>query len=1168
MKMLFCRAALILGAFACRAEACGQVGFDAAVPVWPKGFERTMNANFRFVSEFPAEESGRAVIRVTGANFFRLRLNGRYVGYGPARGPKGWFRVDEWPCELAAGTNRLEIEATAYNCSTYYTTMHPGFLQAEVVGARGRILSATGRGDDFTATDTERVTRVPRYSYQRGFSEVYRLGGVARPVRPLAVQPTVKLLPRRASYPAFALNENLRVLARGAMEPTAAVPKLQEFLAPAERRPDRIWYLKDEFEASVVPDVTGRVFVATSEAPAGFPVALSGTGAVQMDAGLNDCGFFGAAIEVRRPGRLVLAFDEVLTDGRVDPWRLDCCNAIEWIFERPGVYEIESLEPVVWRYANLFVAGGAELTVNRAYVRTYKNPDTGRATFRCSDPALERIFAAAKETFAQNAVDGFTDCPSRERAGWLCDSFFLGRVSQLLTGGVELERLFLENYSLPSGFDNLPAGMVPMCYPADHLNGEFIPNWAMWLVLEADEFLRRSGDRAFVDALRPTLEGVIAYLGNFENEEGILEQLRSWVFVEWSAANRLVQDVNYPSSMLWAETLDAMDRLYGRPDLAAKARKTRAAVRRRSWTGTWFCDNARYEPDDSVRLTGHCTETCQYYAFFFGTATRELYPELWKTLVGELGPRRLASDHSTPKTHKDLWPSNAFIGNYLRLECLSRAGLVQQLLDESKDYFLYMAERTGTLWEHNRTNASCNHGFASHVAVVLYRDVLGVREIDARNRRVRVEPPADINLDWCEGTIPVGKEKSVFVRWERGKKPVVRWMDGPRQQVVVRERTGEAIQHAIDQVSSSGGGRVVLTTGVYNSRSLQLKDGVELHLEKGAVLKGSSNGEDYSDLPDQRHRAGFIQAFGVRDVAVTGEGTVEIDGMAFFDTSKADLWEGFFHPWQGPRPEMVQFHRCKNVRLEGVTFLNSPLWTIHFRLCENVTMDGVTVRNDLRFINADGVDFDGCRHVVLRNSTFSTSDDCVVLRAVPEVGMDEVVTEDVLVENCDLESACQTIRIGCPSDGVIRNAVFRNLRGKGRNGIVFDNPTWYLSEKDDGRLLVENVRFDGYVGAFNECAIKMNVGSGVDIRGIRDVSYRNFDVKTTKPLVFVGNTRSPLERIVRENFRLNGELLADGAFAADCSDDAPLKRAEIQRISIARPRPGVTRQLANPARSY
>jgi alpha-L-rhamnosidase len=131
------------------------------------------------------------------------------------------------------------------------------------------------------------------------------------------------------------------------------------------------------------------------------------------------------------------------------------------------------------------------------------------------------------------------------------------------------------------------------------------------------------------------------------------------------------------------------------PELAAEAKKVRETVRRQSWTGRWFCDNAVRQPDGSLRLSGKCTETCQYYAFMFGTATPQLYPDLWRTLLEDFGPKR----HETKK-HPEIYFSNAFIGNYLRLELLSRARLDRQLLDETKGYFSYMAERTGTLWEH------------------------------------------------------------------------------------------------------------------------------------------------------------------------------------------------------------------------------------------------------------------------------------------------------------------------------------------------------------------------------------------------------------------------------------------------------------------------------------
>lgn len=56
----------------------------------------------------------------------------------------------------------------------------------------------------------------------------------------------------------------------------------------------------------------------------------------------------------------------------------------------------------------------------------------------------------------------------------------------------------------------------------------------------------------------------------------------------------------------------------------------------------------------------------------------------------------------------------------MRLELLRENGYYSQLLKEIKGYFLYMAELTGTLWEHKNTFASCNHGFASYVAALIY----------------------------------------------------------------------------------------------------------------------------------------------------------------------------------------------------------------------------------------------------------------------------------------------------------------------------------------------------------------------------------------------------------------------------------------------------------------
>jgi len=322
-----------------------------------------------------------------------------------------------------------------------------------------------------------------------------------------------------------------------------------------------------------------------------------------------------------------------------------------------------------------------------------------------------------------------------------------------------IERDFLENFLLPDCFSNIPDGMIPMCYPADHPNGVFIPNWALWFVLELEEYVGRSGDRDLAEALRPRVLKLLEYLRRFENSDGLLERLKGWVFIEWSKANEFVQDVNYPTNMLYAAALEAAGRMYGLPELTRRADMLRQVIRQQSFDGTFFVDNAMRE-GGSLRPTGNRTEICQYYAFFFGICSPETHPDLWQRLLDEFGPRRQATG-AYPEVH----PANAFMGNYLRMELLSRYGHCRQLLEESVDYLLYMAERTGTLCENIGPTASCNHGFASHVVHVLYRDILGLYRVDKPNCVVHVRL-ADLPLHWCSGRMPLGKD-AVSLQWRR-----------------------------------------------------------------------------------------------------------------------------------------------------------------------------------------------------------------------------------------------------------------------------------------------------------------------------------------------------------------------------------------------------------------
>ena len=378
----------------------------------------------------------------------------------------------------------------------------------------------------------------------------------------------------------------------------------------------------------------------------------------------------------------------------------------------------------------------------------------------------------------------------------------------------------------------------------------------------------------------------------------------------------------------------------------------------------------------------------------------------------------------------------------------------------------------------------------------------------------------------------------------------------------VSEFTGEAVQRAIDTLAEKGGGKVVVPAGKYPFTSLRLRSGIELHLEKGAVLSGPTDPKKCAKFPKEKGITlanmglGLIQAWNEKDISITGEGAIDANGAAYFDTSAATQWGRFFHPYAGGRPEMLQLCRCKNVVLRGVSFLNSPSWTMRVRFCENLDFDDIKVLNDLRFINADGIDFDACRHVRLRRSKFLTGDDSIVLRAIPEPESDEPsILEDMLVEDCDLESACQTIRVGLSSDDTVRNVTFRNIRAKGNNGIFFEYPSRYLAATDEGYMNVHDIAFEGFAGEFRGSAIWVLVESGIKLRGVRDILFKDLDVKSAKPLFFKGNVFTKPERLKRINFRLDGKLLPDGEFAVDCTDNRPLKRAKKGPEYVKRTKP-------------
>lgn len=699
--------------------------FEQATPVWMEGAENEKNCTIGLYAA--AVLTRAAELRIATSGVYRVFVNGAFYTHGPVRCAHGHYRVDSIPLPTTDKIVHIAIEVTNYAVNSFCYLQDRGFIQAEIV-VNGQVTAATGRDGFAYFRLNSRVQKVQRYSYQRPFVDAWRLCPAYADWRTGKVCPT--------AVPAeMMMTEERQLVRRGLPLYTftdayashrVATGKLMDGVIPASYRKDRSlcrlydpnsgslegfceeeleWHLSDR-----VQEWQNIIYTPTGDAVTDITLTDGEWTLLALEG--EKTGFITAQLRCETDTSLWLLFDEVLTeDGDVDPLRMDCCNILRLELEA-GQYAFISTEPYGFRYIKPVCMQG-QVTITRLGVKELVCPQPITAHYTGTDPVLRRIYDAAVETFKQNSADLFMDCPTRERAGWLCDSYFSARTEQRLTGGNAVERNFLENYLLPERFPHLPEGMLPMCYPADHSDGNFIPNWAMWFVLELEDRLHRVGDREFIHQFRPRVYRLLDWFKQYENSDELLEKLPGWVFVEWSKANDFVQDINFPSNMLYARMLEAVDTLYNDPALTAKAQRIKQIIRDRSYNGEFFTDNEIYGEDGLPHPTGECTETCQYYAFFTGVATPQTHEVLWERLVTDFGPERGADPY--PHIH----PANAFIGNYLRLMLLAQEGYRTQLLQEIKGYFGYMADRTGTLWEHIGPTASCNHGFASYVACLL-----------------------------------------------------------------------------------------------------------------------------------------------------------------------------------------------------------------------------------------------------------------------------------------------------------------------------------------------------------------------------------------------------------------------------------------------------------------
>jgi hypothetical protein len=323
---------------------------------------------------------------------------------------------------------------------------------------------------------------------------------------------------------------------------------------------------------------------------------------------------------------------------------------------------------------------------------------------------------------------------------------------------------------------------------------------------------------------------------------------------------------------------------------------------------------------------------------------------------------------------------------------------------------------------------------------------------------------------------------------------------------------------------------------------ITLRSHVTLHLEQGAVLHGSPNLQDYTPRRWGHHKDitpwHFIYAELAENVAITGEGAIDGNGPAFWEQDRPTEW----HFWR-EKPHrvspMVEFTRCKHVRVEGVTVRNSAGWTLHLHDCDDSSIRGVTIRNTLFGPNADGIDATGCHRLIISDCNISTGDDAIALKTTRLSRSCQWVT----ITNCILETSCVGIRIGfeshkphghitvtnCAVPRCSRVVDIRSLEGGDIEHVLMSN---IVATTNSGWPVNRPIEI-----SLHRCENMWDSGrpEGHELRGvfddvpvpgtIRHITLRDFDIVTDGRSTIVADDGAVMEDVVLDGIRMHYVLL-------------------------------------------
>ena len=684
----------------------------------------------------------RAVMRITADDYYKLYINGRYAGQGPAPAYPEYYYYNELDITpyLKKGKNVLAVHL-------YYQ----GLVNRVWNSGDGRFGIACEISEIRSITKKSRII-IPQWRYK--VSRAYS-GAVTGYDTQFLEDFDSRIWEEEWNMPEFD-SRMWQPMVRAEWADHQCSIQPTEMLRVYRIRPKTLKKTREGWFADMGEEITGALLVWTESDGDGKTIAircgeeLEGAGAIQ---------------KVRCDVRCGCRYEET--------WTL-----------KKGACRLEPYDYKGFCYAELVLSPGVRVTRVEAEVRHYPMDET-RCTLSTDNPALDGIFRICKNGVKYGTQEAYLDCPTREKGQYLGDAVISAHAHVWLTGDVQMLRKCIAQFAHTAGICPGLMAVAPGAYMQEV--ADFSLLWSQLLLLD----YQFTGDREFLKKYLPTAEGIIRHFRRYEREDGLLEQVADkWNLVDWPenlrdgydfklsrpvvapGCHNVVNALYVGAVKTFEELMDILEDPIDIPEASADdleerenryrretgcgEKKTARAYRWKQLRDAYI--NAFYDSRTGLfcdsTVSAHSALHSNIYPLFFGLCPEESEGRIADFLV-----------------EKGL--SCGVMTGYFYLKALAAAGRYEDeyrmLVNDSEHGWVNMLREGATAcWEawgkDQKWNTSLCHPWASGPIAVLIEDIAGIRPDPEVERGFRFEPHVPGELGSFRLTFPFGGRQYEVVK--------------------------------------------------------------------------------------------------------------------------------------------------------------------------------------------------------------------------------------------------------------------------------------------------------------------------------------------------------------------------------------------------------------------